>query len=117
MRRPGHSPLISPLWQARLAAWPGLLTLLSVLAVLLATPAPTPEGTPRLSAGTVAPALPELRAAPQSAPTAPLLTPPAPEPFRLAQPRQENVLLVRHWVDPFLPLDLSTLGRLQTDGG
>ncbi|PNY82397.1 hypothetical protein [Deinococcus koreensis] len=117
MRRPGHIPLVSPLWQARLAAWPGLLTLLSVLAVVLGTPTPTPEGSSRLSASNVAPALPELRAAPQPAPATPLQAPPAPEPFRLTRPPLATLLPGWFWVNPVRPLDLAVLGRHQTDGG
>lgn len=117
MRPPGHPSLVSPLWQARLAAWPGLLTLLSVLAVVLGTPAPAPEGAPRLSASNAAPALPELRAAPQPAPATPLPAPPPPAPFRLARPPLATVHLGWFWIEPVQPLDLTALGRQQTDGG
>lgn len=108
-------------WWAWLRAWPGLLTLLSVLAVLLGQQAPAPaEGTPgsRVAAAPVAPALPELRPAPAPAPawpnllagtpTAPLWTPPQ------ARRRAASVPV---WTAPAHPPSLALLGRRQTDGG
>ncbi|WP_051363527.1 hypothetical protein [Deinococcus murrayi] len=109
-------------WGAALRAWPGVLTLLSVLAVLLGQQAPAPaEGGsgPRVAAVPVAPALPEFRAAPAPAPAGPgglpLGTPPAPrwQPppqwAGTAPPRAEGAFR--------RPLSLALLGRRQTDGG
>ena len=114
LRRPVFIPQI---WQARVAAWPGLLTLLSVMAVVLGTPARVPEQTPRLSAGNVTPLLPELRPAPQPSPGVPLLAPPAPVP----QWAQRPVLLAERtawtWDVPVRRPELTALGRRQTDGG
>lgn len=120
---PEPRPSLPPLtrWAARLRAWPGLLTLLSVLAVLLGQQAPAPaEGTPgsRMAAAPVAPALPELRPAPAPAPAWPGLlagTPPAP----LWTPPQarRRAAPVALWAAPTLPASLALLGRRQTDGG
>lgn len=68
--RPPRST-VTPPWRSRLLAWPGVLTLLSVLAVLLGHHPPMPDQGPRATAGTVAPALPELRPAPQPTPRPP----------------------------------------------
>lgn len=108
-------------WAAGLRAWPGLLTLLSVLAVLLGQQAPAPAaGTsgPRVAAAPVAPALPELRPAPAPAPAWPNLlagTPPAP---RWTPPQARRRLgPVAFWTALAQPPSLALLGRRQTDGG
>lgn len=108
-------------WAARLRAWPGMLTLLSVLAVLLGQQAPAPaEGMPgsRMAAAPVAPALPELRPAPTPAPAWPNLlagTPPAPL-WTLPQAGRRAAPLPV-WTAPTLSPSLALLGRRQTDGG
>ncbi len=110
--------MITPqLWQARVAAWPGLLTLLSVLAVMMGTPARVPEQAPRLIAGTVTPLTPELRAAPQPAPGVPLLAPPPPVPEWARRPPLLAQRVFWTWSPHLRPLDLTALGRQQTDGG
>lgn len=108
---------IPQLWQARVAAWPGLLTLLSVLAVVMGTPARVPEHAPRLTAGNVTPLTPELRAAPQPLPGVPLLAPPAPVPEWAQRPHLSATHVIWTWHVPARSLDLTVLGRRQTDGG
>ncbi|GHF28304.1 hypothetical protein HNQ07_001012 [Deinococcus metalli] len=104
-------------WQVRVAAWPGLLTLLSLLAVVLGTPARVPEQAPRLTAGNVTPLTPELRAAPQPSPGVPLLAPPAPTPEWAQRPALLASRFFWAWSPPAQRLDLTVLGRRQTDGG
>ncbi|WP_229779246.1 hypothetical protein [Deinococcus knuensis] len=104
-------------WQVRLHAWPGVLTLMSVLAVLLGAPVPAPDLGARVSAGRFTPALPEARPAPSPVTPVPFPPAPAPEPYRL--PVSRLLALARPWVWP-APLagpDLSVLGRRQSDGG
>lgn len=119
--RPSPTPAPSWLtrpWLARLRAWPGVLTLLSVLAVVVGAPVRPPEMGQRLSASNVAPALPEVRAMPQPGPSVPVLTPPPPaESLRLV--RQQTGRPVTHWTwqQPAPLSDLTVLGRRQTDGG
>ncbi|ANE43562.1 hypothetical protein [Deinococcus puniceus] len=102
---------------SHLLAWPGLLTVLSVLAVLLGSPPPSPDAGARMSAGSVAPVLPELRPAPQPSPGSPTLTPAAAEPFRLPRAPYGVVAALPEWEEPLLKLDLNVLGRRQIDGG
>ncbi|SMB93505.1 hypothetical protein [Deinococcus hopiensis] len=112
-----RSPALS-LWRARLLAWPGTLMLLSVLAVLLGQQLHLGDGVgPRITAGSVAPALPEVRPTPQPLPGPGLLAGTPPEPLRLprlhTEPKAGQVL----WTAPHLPRTLALLGRRQTDGG
>lgn len=116
--RPKLPPLTG--WAARLRAWPGLLTLLSVLAVVVGQQAPAPaEGTsgPRVAAAPAAPALPELRAAPAPTPAPGLLTAPPPEPLWAPAQAQRRAAPATRWTAPSLPRSLALLGRRQTDGG
>ncbi|MFC4639339.1 hypothetical protein [Deinococcus hohokamensis] len=117
MKRLPPTPPHWPQWQARLIALPGVLTLLSVLAVILGAPAPSVDATPRITSGSVTPGLPELRPAPQPAPLTPLPAPPAPEPWRLNRsPELTRRTLTR--AEPWRPRpDLIVWGRQQTDGG
>ena len=108
---------ILPLWHARLAAWPGLLTVLSVLAVMLGTPTRVPEQAPRLTAGTVTPLMPELRAVPQPSPGVPVLPPPAPRPEWAVPMPLLAALFTATWAAEGRRPDLTVLGRRQTDGG
>ncbi len=110
-------PTSAALWHARLSTWPGVLTLLSVLAVVLGTPVRPPDLGPRLSASNVAPALPELRAAPQPGPTAPVLVAPPTEPFRPPGAGSRSGDELARWEAPHLRPKLTVLGRRQTDGG
>lgn len=99
-------------------AWPGLLTLLSLLAVLLGHQPQPGEGTgTRLTAGNVAPTLPEVRPAPQPLPGPGLLAGTPPEPVR--PPGLQTGLNTGRtlWTAPHLPQTLALLGRRQTDGG
>ncbi|UQN06088.1 hypothetical protein [Deinococcus sp. QL22] len=98
-------------------AWPGLLTLLSVLAVLLGSPPPTPEAGARISAGSVAPVLPELRPTPQPSPGSPTLTPAPAEPVVLPRAPYAGAVALPVWDAPLYRIDLTVLGRRQTDGG
>ncbi|WP_147364041.1 hypothetical protein [Deinococcus cavernae] len=104
-------------WRARLLAWPGALTFLSVLAVLLGAQPHQPEPQPRLTAAPVAPALPEWRPLPQPNAPVPLLTGTAAEPFRLPSLPGEFLALAGVWDFVAPPLELSWWGRWQTDGG
>ncbi|MFC4425374.1 hypothetical protein [Deinococcus navajonensis] len=114
---PPHGPLRWPQWQARLIALPGVLTLLSVLAVILGTPAPAVDATPRMTSSSVAPGLPELRPAPQPAPQTPLPAPPVPEPWRLVRGHERSGP-VQGRAEAWQPRpDPIVWGRLQTDGG
>ncbi|WP_295823460.1 hypothetical protein [uncultured Deinococcus sp.] len=108
---------IPPTWHARLSAWPGLLTVLSVLAVMLGTPARVPEQAPRLTAGTVTPLTPELRAVPQPSPGVPVLPPPAPLPEWAGPTVLMAALCTAMWGVQAQRPDLTVLGRRQTDGG
>lgn len=95
-----------------------MLTLLSVLAVVLGTPVRPPDAGPRLSAGNVAPPLPELRTAPQPGPSVPVLTPPPPaEPFQVSRTKEAGRETSWSWTQPAPLSDLNVLGRRQTDGG
>ena len=107
---------LSPTWQARLAALPGALTLLSLLAVLLGTHPPTHDPGPRPTAGAAAPALPELRPAPLPPAPAPLLASAPPDAPRPVRAQQTFVALAQRWAAPLRKADLLTLGRQQTDG-
>ncbi|GGO22850.1 hypothetical protein [Deinococcus humi] len=105
-------------WLSRLRTWPGVLTLLSVLAVVLGTPVRPPEVGQRLSASNVAPALPEVRAAPQPGAGVSVLMPPPPaETFRVGQEHKEAQVVGWSWQQPAPLSDLNVLGRRQTDGG
>ncbi len=105
-------------WLSRLRAWPGVLTLLSVLAVVLGTPVRPPEVGQRLNASNVAPALPEVRAAPQPGLGVPVLTPPPPaERFWLVREQTGAQVVSWSWQQPPPLSDLDVLGRRQTDGG
>lgn len=105
-------------WRSRLGLWPGLLTLLSVLAVALGMPVHPAEGNgQRLSASNVAPALPEVRAMPQPGPGVPVLTPPPPaETFRAVRAPGSRQSVRWTWSQPAPLSDLTVLGRRQTDG-
>ncbi|MDB5044522.1 MAG: hypothetical protein JWQ08_572 [Deinococcus sp.] len=94
-----------------------MLTLLSVLAVLMGSPPQVSGAAPKMSAGTVAPVLPELRPAPQPSAGAPTLTPAPAEPFVLPQAPYGKAALLLAWEEPMLRVDLNVLGRRQTDGG
>lgn len=111
------SPRLPPTWQARLAALPGALTLLSLLAVLLGTHPPTHEPGSRPTAGAAAPALPELRPAPLPPAPAPLLAAAPPDAPQILRSVQTFVALAAHWTAPVRKPDLLALGRQQTDGG
>ncbi|WP_353543891.1 hypothetical protein [Deinococcus xinjiangensis] len=107
---------LSARWQARLMALPGVLTLLSVLAVVLGGHTPAHDPQPRLTTGTMSPALPELRPTPQPAPSVPLLPAPPPQPFRIATTKQRSAPLYVGRSAPKRQLDLAWWGRQQTDG-
>lgn len=98
-------------------ALPGVLTLLSVLAVILGSPPQAHQTQPRMTAGSVAPSLPELRPAPQPAPVVPLPAAPPPEPYQLPAVALGTSAPIWHWTAPRWAPDLAWLGRLQTDGG
>ncbi len=106
-----------PAWQARLAALPGALTLLSLLAVLLGSHPPTHDPGPRPTAGAAAPALPELRPAPLPPAPAPLLAGAPPDVPLVARRTQRSVVLCACRAGPARKPDLLALGRQQTDGG
>ncbi|BDP41470.1 hypothetical protein DAETH_14390 [Deinococcus aetherius] len=108
---------VTPPWRSRLLAWPGVLTLLSVLAVLLGHHPPMPDQGPRATAGTVAPALPELRPAPQPTPAPALSAASPPEPFRVAERADRALGHLPIWAPPLPERSLALLGRRQTDGG
>ncbi|MEF2280024.1 hypothetical protein V3W47_17155 [Deinococcus sp. YIM 134068] len=108
---------MTPPWRSRVAAWPGLLTLLSVLAVLLGHQPPVTDSGARVTAGSVAPALPELRPAPQPTPGPALLTATPPEPFRVPGRADRVGDLIPIWTAPLPKRSLALLGRRQTDGG
>ena len=95
-----------------------MLTMLSVLAVLLGHQPPPndPAGT-RLTAGNVAPALPEVRPAPLPLPGPGLLAGTSPEPVQLPDLRVQVSERQPAWTPPELPRTLALLGRRQTDGG
>ncbi|MFC6800724.1 hypothetical protein ACFQDE_02360 [Deinococcus caeni] len=114
MNRPLFLP---PAWLARLSAWPGVLTVLSLLAVGFGTPAPAPEVGERLSAGRVTPVLPELRPAPGAPTPTPFPASPPPEPLPWAAAVHAEVRAVRAWSPPLRRPALSVLGRRQSDGG
>lgn len=117
MKAPRRNLGLSPTWQARLAALPGALTLLSLLAVLLGTHAPTHGPEPRPTAGAAAPALPELRPAPLLPAPGSLLASAPPE-APLSVGRVEILTApAPHWAAPVRKPDLLALGRQQTDGG
>ncbi|GGK32847.1 hypothetical protein GCM10008955_28500 [Deinococcus malanensis] len=108
---------LPPQWQTRLIALPGVLTLLSVLAVILGTPVSTVDASQRMTTGSVSPGLPELRPAPQPVPTTPLPASPPPEPWRLSR-GQHTRTQVRVAPVSWQPRpDLTRWGRQQTDGG
>ncbi|GAA5512963.1 hypothetical protein Dcar01_01687 [Deinococcus carri] len=113
---PPH-PDATPLWRAHLLAWPGMLTLLSVLAVLLGHQPPVTDQGARLTAGNVAPALPEARPAPPPSPGPALLAAAPPEAVWLTPLSAEVPAPVPLWTAPTLPRTLALLGRRQTDGG
>ncbi|WP_245872896.1 hypothetical protein [Deinococcus planocerae] len=110
-------PHVTPPWRSRLLAWPGVLTLLSVLAVLLGHQPPVMDPGPRVTAGPVAPALPELRPAPQPTPGPALGAVPPPEPFRVPGGADEAHDRLPVWTAPSPKRSLALLGRRQTDGG
>ena len=103
-------------WRARLLAWPGALTFLSLLAVLLGAQQHPPDPQPRLTAAPVAPALPEVRPLPGPAAPVPLPGAPATEPFRVVLPPAERLGV--WWAWSFVPRALTLVwwGRQQTDG-
>ncbi|TDE87241.1 hypothetical protein [Deinococcus sp. S9] len=114
---PPVRPPVTPFWHSRLLAWPGMLTLLSVLAVLLGhQPHPMDQG-PRVTASPVAPTLPEMQPAPQATPGPLLLAAATPEPFRLKNLPAALSVPVPVWTAPTLARSLALLGRRQTDGG
>ena len=98
-------------------ALPGVLTLLSLLAVVLGSHAPAPDPQPRMTAGTVSPTLPELRPAPTPAPGVPLLPAPPPQPYRLTATSAPAAAPLASRSAPRRQPDLNWWGRSQTDGG
>ncbi|WP_034384053.1 hypothetical protein [Deinococcus sp. YIM 77859] len=114
---PPFRPDVTPLRRSHLLAWPGVLTLLSVLAVLLGSPQPVADQGPRVTAGNVAPALPEVRPAPQPMPGPLLLTAAPPEPFGLVRVALAAAVALPAWSSPTPLRSLALLGRRQTDGG
>ncbi|MDO4246001.1 MAG: hypothetical protein Q4C89_08265 [Deinococcus sp.] len=120
MKPPRRAPLLPAFrWPAagRLAlAWPGLAALLSFLAVWLGAPTPAPEVPPRLTAGSLTPPLPELRPAPQPAPSVPLPAAPPPEPLWLARARPLTLWQAAQWQAPCWRPLLAMLGRWQLEG-
>lgn len=98
-------------------ALPGVLTLLSALAVLLGTPPPAHPPQPRITALASAPGLPELRAAPLPPLPAPL--PGAPPPAVWAMPPRADLRVFSFalWTPPAPRPALAWWGRRQTDGG
>lgn len=115
---PTPSRLPGPrVWRSVVLGWPGLLTVLSLLAVLLGhQPHPTEPGK-RLTAGNVTPALPEIRPAPQPLPGPALPAGPPPEPWPTLGQSKLSDPTERRWTAPTLPRTLALLGRRQTDGG
>lgn len=101
----------------RLGTWPGVLTLLSVLAVLLGQQPPVTDPGLRVTAGSVAPVLPELRPAPAPAPGPALLAASPPAPVWVAPLARPSPAAAPRWAAPHLPRSLALLGRRQTDGG
>lgn len=110
-------PDVTPPRRPQLLAWPGVLTLLSLLAVLLGQPPPLTDQGPRITAGSVAPALPEVRPAPQPVPSPLLLTATPPEPLGLVRGALAVTLPLPAWVPPIPARSLALWGRRQTDGG
>ncbi|MBB5232800.1 hypothetical protein [Deinococcus budaensis] len=121
---------VTPPWRSRLAArllprlpgslggWPGLLTLLSVLAVWLGQQPPVAaDAGPRVTAGAQAPVVPELRPAPTPTPGPALLTAPPPAAVWAAPLAPPSPAGAPRWAAPHLPRTLALLGRRQTDGG
>ncbi|UBV43609.1 hypothetical protein LAJ19_05180 [Deinococcus taeanensis] len=104
-------------WQRALLGWPGLFPLLPLLAVLLGTPPSLPEPGVRWAAGSVTPALPELRPAPAPGVPVPLAAGEPPRPFRLPDVRPALAPWVPVWAAPSRRVSLSELGRRQADGG
>lgn len=106
----------------RIRRWSGVLTLLSVLAVAVGAPMRPPMVGQRLSASTVAPALPEIRtevrAAPHPRPSVGVLPPPPPpETFQIAREPRDSLAVHWSWQQPAPLSDLNVLGRRETDGG
>jgi len=94
-----------------------MLTLLSLLAVVLGQQPPVADPGPRVTAGSVAPALPELRPAPTPTPGPALLAAPPPAAVWVAPLAQPSPATAPRWAAPHLPRTLALLGRRQTDGG
>ena len=110
-------PPLHPLIRLRLLVklWPGLIALLSLVAVW-GHQTPHPDG-PRtlLTAGQAA--LPELRAMPAPTPGPGLLSAAEAEAaIELPTPAQGEVVLGQAQREDYAP-DLTALGRQQTDGG
>lgn len=112
-----EGPRLSPAWHSRLAALPGALTLLSLLAVLLGTHPPAHEPGTRPTAGAAAPALPELRPTPLPPAPTPLLAAAPPDPVPTPRTERAGPLAAPHRSVPGRKPDLLALGRQQTDGG
>ncbi|GAA0520640.1 hypothetical protein [Deinococcus depolymerans] len=108
---------LPPAWLARLSAWPGVLTFLSLLAVGFSTPAPAPDVGGRVSSGRVTPVLPELRPAPGAPVPVPFPASPPPAPFRVPGLRVRLESPSVRWSPPLRRPVLSVLGRRQSDGG
>ncbi|MBZ9711896.1 hypothetical protein [Deinococcus multiflagellatus] len=105
-------------WRPVARAWPGLVSLISLLAVLLGTAPTLPPDSGGLSAaGRLTPALPELRpASPPGAPV-PMTAGTPPEPLVLPTVRLGAPAAPLAWQAPLRRPRLSELGRRQTDGG
>ena len=99
-------------------ALPGVLTLLSLLAVLLGTQPHNHDPQSRAIVGPVAPAVPELAPNPPTgAGPGLLLASPPPLPYApLRSARRHRDVKVSPTA-PRRPPELSVLGRRQTDGG
>lgn len=94
-----------------------MLTFLGLLAVLLGWQAPQPPPAPKVTAGSLTPAVPELRPLPAPASPVPLPGQPPPPPFRITLTPQERLAHPLNWNDAPRDTGLSWWGRRQSDGG
>ncbi|PTA69811.1 hypothetical protein C8263_02020 [Deinococcus arcticus] len=105
-------------WRPAARAWPGVVSLLSLLAVLLgAAPPPPPDSGGLSAAGRVTSALPELRPAPAPGAPVPMTAGTPPEPVWLPPVPPAPAPAAPVWDMPARRPGLSELGRRQTDGG
>lgn len=104
-------------WQRTLLTLPGLFPLLPMLAVVLGQPWNVPDPSNRPAAGSVAPALPELRPAPPPGAPVPLMAGDAPRPTVLPPTSARHEGRMPVWTEPLVRVTLSVLGRRQSDGG